>query len=528
MVDAFVKDVFQTGFSVGGVDPKRVFAAQYLVNSRVIIPPVAHILSDFRPISATAQDQARLGVAPETSKVPKFDPLFGPFSEHASIYCGWAQGLEFMRDIKSLELGGVKLAPNWVEQWLKTAKAARHQANGLFAQAHHNSTKAQRLLWRARRVQNCLAHIVPLLPKLKPGFEQDFWQTLIDDIGKLGAPTDSLWAQLMNGFDPLSARAIWYRSITLLAVETALPGFLQRELLVKARDQIAASVQSDGMFLGGSVIATLSAGADLCMLTRNLELDSVTSKVRGALASLCLSDGGLVSFGEVVSCHRELLAAVLGPDRPVVTSIMPKSGIVSAGLNKTKVWLKAPTDGRTFGAALEIEADGHSLFTNGPGQHSAIRLNAAASVSTTHCKRRDEENQLILQTSAEIIVHNHPYTHMRQIRISNGGRIIEGEDILRGSSPASPIIVTAIWFVLPQTCHVTMSRDGQSALIVTSQQHAWRFRAQGMDISVEIGSETFVEPSFKVGSRIITCRLPEPKSNCNLSVKWRIASEETE
>jgi hypothetical protein len=528
MTDALILESDSQTIAISEIDAKRVFCANYLVGAKVRIPQNCHPLPDFRHPNQEASEQAKQGLAPSSCDQARFNPRLGPFSIEAISASSWAQGLDFMRDIKGIKVGGALLTVAWTQTWLDVQSRKLSQSKGMFWGQDQSSSKTERLIWRARRIQNCLAHVLPILHKLESAAQRAFWPVLLNDIAKLAAPSDGLWKQLTSGFDTLSPRAVWSRSITLLAVEASLPGLLRSDLIAQALDQVTQLIQSDGMFAGGSIIATLSAGADLCMLTRIVSIAPLLDKLRIALASLRRSDGSLVTFGDGLPDYTQLLSSVLGPPPWRSSPILVKSAIGRTQVDQTLVWLRAPVSKRNFGALLEIEARGTPLLGNVGHRVSGIQFRSLATITNSHCKRRDEGNQVIMEATAEVLLEGRNYSAMRHIKMSLDGRSIEGEDSVIPSQTSSPSGADSVAFALPMGCRVSISKDKCSVLIVTSKQQAWRFRAEGMDIEVEIGSETAAGHGTERVACVVVCRSSVPYGKGHYSVKWHIVAEDTE
>lgn len=526
----------QALLNIAGIDAKQVFNPRVLDGHLVRIPPHFHPLPDFRPASEAAALAASQGQPPQGSGLARFDPLTGPFSNAGADISAWVQGLDFLRDIKNVASGSTQLSYAWVTQWLDELRRHPDKPPSLFGITQATSSKTERLIWRSRRVLNCLCHILPIASKLKPSTQAAFWQALMNDIAKIAAPTQSLWASLSQGFDPLSPRAIWLRAVAILGVESAFPGYLRPELLDTAVDSLKGSIQRDGLIAGGSIIATLSAGADLCMLTRIAAIEPLLATLRAALASLRHSDGRLVTFGAGAADYIQLLNAVLGPGDWKAATLFMESGIARMSAQRTTVWMRAPQSNRAWGAACEIEADNFSLVTSFESEPSALIFTAKAQVKQGKCRRRDEPDQFVLEANAALTLSGKPFVCVRQIRITKDGKKIEGEDFFRPETArqdtghhdvgAQEVGVLKICFGIADSSACFLSRDRQSVLIVTSQQHAWRFRVQGMDIGIEMGSEQGEKNVQPSKNRMIVCRYPSPMPKNDFTASWQLVPED--
>jgi hypothetical protein len=515
---------------VGNIDIKRVFRDTNIHQGQVRIPSAFHPLPDFRPASEAALADAMEGIAPNIGVVSRFDPSRGPFSDPNVKRTLWAQSLEFLRDINSVQHGKTELLGAWLQTWLAEAAQLNEPAVGFFAATQNDSTKTDRLIWRSRRILNCLSHALPNLDGFDAKVRHAFWAAIVDDIAKIGAPSDSLWSILKDGFNPLSPRAIWLRAVALLGVEAAFPNFILSDLVETSVEQVKASIQNDGLMQGGAIVGSLSAGADLCMLARIPAVEPVLHEIRTALASLRHRDGTLVTFGTGAVDYTKLLNAVIGPGDWKASALYLESGIARGSTSTVCVWMKSPLAGQNWGAICEIEVAGGALLTSAQAGRSAIKFTSPITVVQSRSKRRDEEQHLILESSSTFQVSGQltgrSYTSLRQIRIARSGSTIEGEDIVRASSINQPIVVKEIWFAIPHDCTCYLSKDRQSVLIVTTQQQAWRFRVQGLDISVEMGSDT-TQRKHRLGGRVfVICRCSDAEPKNDFRATWQFVLED--
>jgi uncharacterized heparinase superfamily protein len=526
----------QAWLAIAGADAKQVFDARVRDGQLVRVPSQFHALPDFRPASEAAALLALQGTPPHGSGLARFDPLKGPFSIVGAQTSAWVQGLDFLRDIKNIASGSTQLTHAWVKHWLDDLGHHPDKSPSLFTKGQGSSGKTERLIWRSRRVLNCLCHVLPIASKLDPSIQTAFWHALMNDIAKIAAPTQTLWASLSEGFDPLSPRAIWLRAVAVLGVEASFPGYLRQELVDNAVDSLKASIQKDGLIAGGSIIGTLSAGADLCMLARIPAIEPLLATLRPALASLRHSDGSLVTFGVGAADYVHLLHAVLGPGDWKPASLFLESGIARMSAQGTTVWMRAPQSHRASGAACEIEVDNFGLLTSFESAPSALVFTSKAQVTQGKCRRRDEPDQLVMEANAVLALSGKTFVCVRQIRITKNGRQIEGEDFLRPETArqengrddvnGQEVGVLKICFGIADSAACFLSRDRQSVLIVTSQQQAWRFRVQGMDIGIEMGSDQVEENVQASKKRMIVCRYPNPMHKNDFKASWQFVSED--
>ena len=514
--------------SVSGMDVSRVFTSHALYGDNIRVPSSFHILPDFRPMSAQARADALHGIAPYTAGGHRFDPLLGPHTNETLWLTPWAQSLDFLRDIRAASIGGTDLSRAWINGWLSAKLRHSEKSKTLFSQNLGVSSKTDRLIWRSRRVLNCLSHVLPVLTTMPSTTRSLFWQTLLDDIAKIGAPTDTVWSSLTDGFHPLSPRAIWLRAIALLGVEAALPGLLQSDLVEKSLVQINASIQNDGLINGGSIVGTLSAGADLCMLGRIPQVEPILHVVRNALASLRHRDGTLVTFGVGAADYAHLLDAVLGPGNSKPSVLLVGSGITRASVDNSVIWLRAPQNDQAWGPLCEIDVAGGSLLTNFGDANSGVLFHGPIAEIQARSRRRDEPDFILLEATGALCVQGKTYSFLRHIKTSLDGSRIEGEDFITSESDVLDGAIKQISFAIPETSACHFSNDKQSVLIVTSKQQAWRFRIQGMDIPIEIASVTPQRNAPLVERFVIICRRSDAPNRSDFRATWQLVLEDLE
>ncbi len=512
--------------SIASIEPQRVFCDAHIHRGMVQVPSDFHVLPDFRPVSRNAAEDARSGIAPLSAGADGFDPRLGPFSQPRIAVSTWAQSLDFLRDISTVSLDNSKLSPMWITGWLNHLAQHREKSAPLIPTAQSISMKANRLLWRSRRVLNCLAHVLPIIDTFESEIASRFWQVLLSDIAKLAAPTDTFWASIKEGLDPLSPRTSWSRAVAICGVEAAFPGLLRAVLIDKALDNIRSLVQTDGLMREGSIIGTVSAAADLSMMTRLPAIEPILQSLRLALASLRRADNSLVTFGAGASEYGQLLTAVLGPETWRPTTVFSGSGIARATAGRTTVWLRACQPNGNWGALCEIEAGGSALLTNFSTIKSGLNLAVEAQATHTRIKRRDEPEMLILDASAELKLSSETFTVQRQIRIAQSGNVVEGEDSFSSTAHAQHIGVKQLCFALAETCVCHASKDGRSVLIVTSGQQAWRFRSEGMDIRIEIGSGPSGSHASLPLRQFLVCRSLSAQHGIEFRARWQLSLED--
>jgi hypothetical protein len=514
--------------SIQGMKLSQVFTETALDNGRIRVPPTYFVLPDFRPKSDRASLEAREGWAPEGTDLANFDALLGPFSLEGTEMVSWAQSLEFMRDIKGVSVGATQLSHSWIKTWLQWQRNEAAKPQVWFTARNPTGTKTDRLVVRSRRILNCLSHVLPLVPSFDQKDQATFWTQLFQDVVELASATIVSWRNLKEVFHPFSARALWSRSVAILGVEAAFPGYLRSELVAESCDAIKAAIQSDGLVNGGSIVGTLAAGADLLMLGSIAEIHATLAKIQCALVELRHSDGTLVTFGRGSAQHRKLLLAVVDSDERKPAGLLQGSGIGRITHQKTTVWLRAAQSASTWGAACEIEVNGASLVTCSANYPSAVALNGPVFASGARCKRRDEPDCTMLETHATLKLLGQCYSSVRQVRINFSGAQITGEDLIRPEKKIRRKGITEIYFGIPSTYRCNISKDRLSVLIVTSQQQAWRFRVSGMDFLIEIRSAHETQQGHSNAQHLIVCKSKEDQNCGEFRAFWQFALEEIE
>ncbi len=467
-------------------DAGRVISSAYLSSGNIVLSDAWRDnigrLIDCRKASSAVGEQAQSGIAPKIANLTQFDPVLGPFSRPEAAHSAWAQSLDFLRDLGGVESSGIGLREAWLVTWCHSAIPKPNMlASFKTAQNIDAGTKTDRLIWRSKRVVNCMLYVLPMSDKLDDTTATKFWQNFLDDIIKLAAPTDTLWQSLKAGFHPLSPRALWLRAIAIACLDVVFPGLLLSEVTKKAIEHINGAIETDGTMAGGSIMATLSAAADLAMIAALPAISTTYTRTCQALITMRHDSGTLVMLGEGDGEYRELLDAIIGhrPKR-ARSPVLSKIGIAFAALGSTNVWLRVPVDGSNWAGLCDLEIDAAAVLTNQVHTKSGISSNVPMQVVSARSKRRDERDVVILEASAIVRIANADFNLCRELRLSHEGHRIACEDIMTCQSSPSCQPKLKVCFALPYNCQLSLAKDGCSALILLENKIAWRLRADSM------------------------------------------------
>lgn len=347
------------------------------------------------------------------------------------------------------------------------------------------SNRSDIMVWRARRVINWLSHLLPIAPSFSHSLQRKIGDHLLADIARLLEPERRLWDSIVTAWEPLSRRARWTRAVGVLAVESAAPGLVQPSACRDALEVMNELVAADGMFADGSPIGTLSAAADLAMLRRVTATEPLRQRMRQALVTLRRSDGVLVTFSKLRG-FSGLLEEVLGPEEGRRSTILKTGHIGMLEAGPTRIWMRAPSGASDTGPICEIESHGVELLGSSPNGTSALTFGAKQTMIDPQIRRRDEAEKSQLEAKISFDLDGQRHSCIRTMTLSHDGRHVTGEDALfagpTGTQSSRPQLV----FDLGLGSHVAPSRDGESLLIRSSAQHAWRFRSTSESADVRI------------------------------------------
>lgn len=448
-----------------------------------IVPRQWYALPDFRLSLQNEGLDLLHGRTPIRFGLGNFEPFLGPFSIPMATTHSWAASFEFLRDLSPSYGDLVPVLELWLEQWFTRQSDKPQTGLAKWKTTTKGPGRSDILIFRGRRILNWLAHLLPMLHAFSPNLQARIWHALLADVGRLIEPDRGLLANLRGG-EPLSRWAVWTRASAVLGVSGSAPGLLRQATVAEALDRVEELISPDGMFADGTPLATLSAAADLAMLTRVIEVEPVNQRVRQALATLQREDGSLVTFNEQRG-YGGLVESVLGPGRWKRSSILKTGniGVIEAG--SSLLWMKTPTGPSETGPICEIEANGCELFSCNPSGLSALMFDRSVAMSNPQIRRRDEEGLALLEGKSTFEVDGHRHSCIRTVTIRHDGKHIHGEDALFAGASGARVQVLGLQFDLGEGCDPVPSRDGESILIRTPLRQTWRFRCSQLDTMIK-------------------------------------------
>jgi uncharacterized heparinase superfamily protein len=442
-----------------------------------------YALPDFRLSVQEVGLELLQGRTPAHTGLGNFDPFQGPFSLPSALSHNWTASFEFLRDLSPSYGDLVPVLELWLDQWFLVQTHEPQSGVAKWKASSIGASRSDLQIWRGRRVINWLAHLLPMMQAFSLKLQTKIWYALFTDIGRLIEPDRGFLAGLARGWEPLSRRAVWTRASAILCVSGSAPGLLRQATSEEALDRVEELIAPDGMFADGSPVGTLSAAADLAMLTRVVESEPVNKRVRQALVTLQRANGSLVTFNKQHG-YGGLVESVLGPGHWRRSSILKtgRIGLIEAG--STRLWLRAPQGSSDTGPICEIEAHGVELVSNSPLGLSAMLFEQSVSMFDSQIRRRDEDGKALLEGKAAFDVDGQRHSCIRTVTIRQDGKHVCGEDALFSSGSGARVQVVGLQFDLGEDCSPVPSRDGESILIRTPAQQTWRFRCAGFDIQL--------------------------------------------
>ena len=439
-------------------------------------------LPDFRLSVQEVGLELLQGRTPVHTGLGNFDPFLGPFSIPSAMNQCWTASFEFLRDLSPSYGDLIPILELWLDQWFIRQTLEPQSGLAKWKTMTKGPGRSDILIWRARRILNWLAHLLPMLNAFSPTLQARIWHALLADIGRLIEPDRGLLASLRGG-EPLSRRAVWTRASAVLGVSGSAPGLLREATVAEALDRVEELIAPDGMFSDGTPLGTLSAAADLAMLTRVIEVEPVNQRVRQALATLQRENGSLVTFNKQRG-YGGSVESVLGPGHWRRSSILKtgRIGLIEAG--STRLWLRAPQGSSDTGPICEIEAHGVELVSCSQLGLSAMLFEQSVSMFDSQIRRRDEDGKALLEGKAAFDMDGQRHSCVRTVTIRQDGKHVCGEDALFSSGSGARVQVVGLQFDLGEGCSPVPSRDGESILIRTPAQQTWRFRFAGFDIQI--------------------------------------------
>ncbi len=490
-----------------------------------LAPRQWHPLPDFRPSVQEEGLELLQGKTPARTGLGNFDAVSGPFSIPAARGQSWAVSFEFLRDLSPSYGDLVPILELWLDQWFRRQTQEPQSGLAKWKAGSQGPSRSEALIWRGRRVINWLAHLLPMLPAFSPNLQVKIWQGLLVDIGRLVEPNRGFLASLAGGWEPLSRRALWTRAAALLGVSSSAPALLRPSTVAEALDQVEELIAPDGMFADGSPLGTLSAAADLAMLTRVVEVEAISQRVKQALATLQRSDGSLVTFSKQRG-YGGLAESVLGPGRWRRSSVLKTGhvGLIEAG--SLRVWTRAPIGPSEVGPICEVEANGLELITNGPSGLSGLMFDRLVDLIDPQIRRRDQDGQALVEAKTSFEVDGHRHNCIRTMTVKHEGRLIQGEEALFAGNSGARVQVRNLLFNLGEGCQAVQSRDGESILIRTPARQAWRFRCPGFDPEIK-EANVELSPGLSQNRRHqLICRVKGSDAGKDLIIRWDLQLED--
>lgn len=508
-----------------GHELRGLFETGTFLDDGTLGPRQWHPLPDFRPSVHAEGLELLQGRTPTRTGLGNFDPVLGPFSISAAMSQSWAASFEFLRDLSPSYGDLVPILELWLDQWFLRRTHEPQTGLAIWKAAGNSPNRSDALIWRGRRVINWLAHLLPLLPAFSPNMQAKIWHSLLSDIGRLIEPDRGFLAGLAGGWEPLSRRATWTRAAALLGVSGSAPALLRQATVSEALDQAEELIAPDGMFADGSPLGTLSAAADLAMLTRVVEVEPIVQRVRQALATLQRADGSLVTFTKQLG-FGGLVESVLGPGRWRRSSVLKTGhiGLIEAGT--VRLWLRAPIGTSEVGPIAEFEAQGSAIISNGPSGLSALLFDRPVGMTDVQIRRRDENGHALLEAKVSFEVEGQRHSCVRTMTISHDGRHIGGEEALFAGANGARVHVRALLFDLGEGCRAAQSRDGESVLIRTPARQAWRFRCPGFDVEIKEASMELSSGLSQNRRHQLLCKVRGNDLGKDLIIRWDLQVED--
>ncbi len=485
-----------------------------------------HPLPDFRPSVLEEGLDLLQGRTPASTGLGNFDPFLGPFSLPSAFSHRWTASFEFLRDLSPAYGDLVPILELWLDQWF--IRQTQESLSGLakWKAASIGPSRSDIQIWRGRRVINWLAHILPMMQAFSAKLQTRIWFELLTDIARLIEPDRGFLAGLAKGWDPLSRRAAWTRATAILGVSGSAPGLLRQATFEEALDRVEELIAPDGMFADGSPLGTLSAAADLAMLTRVVEAEPISQRVRQALVTLQRANGSLVTFNSQRG-YGGLVESVLGPGSWRRSSILKTGhiGLIEAG--STRLWLRAPQGLSDTGPICEVEAQGAELVSCSPLGLSAMILERAVAMSDAQIRRRDEDGQALLEGKATFEVDGQRHSCIRTVTIRQDGRQMHGEDALFSGASGARVRVVGLQFDLGEGCSPVPSRDGESILIRTPARQAWRFRCPGFDTQINQSNVDLSSGLSQNRRQQLVCKRRATDTSTDIIMRWDLQLEDS-
>ena len=474
----------------------------------------------------------RMGRVPDAPSLPVRDPWPG----------NPARGARLLRD--ELELAGAvrRLAPGgWGDTaghellrahahgftWLRDLRAlgtdaARARARALVADwiaAPHLERLAHRPDVAGARIAAWLGHYDFFAASADDGFRSRMMARLVADARMLAAslPSEEPDARALTALKGLIAAAV------------ALPdhaAFLTRTLRFLPQE-IARQVLPDGCHAERSPVAHLAALQDLTEIRTLMQaaqaqppaaLTSAIERMAPALRALRHGDGGLALFNGAKEEHAALIDLVLiqagrggrapaglteggfhrlqagrsvlvvdcGAPPPPGLDRMAHAGTLSLELSVGKERLvvncgAAPAAGAAWRDATRASA-AHSTLVIADTSSSELRATGLGRHPAQVDVQRQEANGAHwLEASHDGYKATFGAVHRRRLYMAESGEDIRGEDAVEAPTPQG----YAVRFHLHPSVTAAMQGDVEGVLLRLPGGSAWRFKAEGAQVSLE-------------------------------------------
>lgn len=508
-----------------GHELRGLFEPGVFLEDGSLVPRQWHPLPDFRPSIQEEGLDLLQGRTPARTGLGNFDPFLGPFSIPSATSQSWAASFEFLRDLSPSYGDLVPILELWLDQWFIRQAQEPQSSLAKWKATRSGPSRSEVVVWCGRRVINWLAHLLPMAQGFSANLQSKIWRALLADIGSLVRPDRGLMASLTPGWEPLNRRAVWTRASALVSVAGSLPGLLRQATFDEALERLEELIAADGMFADGSPLGTLSAAADLAMMTRVIEVEPIKERIRTALATLQRSDGSLVTFSKQRG-YGGLVESVLGPGGRRRASILKTGqiGFIEAG--GVRLWLRAPKGQSEAGPAFEMEAGGAELISCSPSGISALIFDREVTIVEQQIRRRDEDGQALLEAKSRFEVKGQRYDCVRTVKVRDNGKLVHGEDALFRGVNGARLGLHGLMFDFNDGCSLVPSRDGESILIRTFSRQAWRLRCPGFHADIKHDKDTDHLNLSQYRRQNLLFRPKTDNAGKDIIIRWDLQFEE--
>ncbi|GIU66787.1 hypothetical protein [Candidatus Phycosocius spiralis] len=505
-----------------GQEWRNMVKAAWKRDEELVIPAHWYRLTDIRPANREEGEALARGLAPVRAGLGNFDPVKGPFHVPASFNTAWAVSFEFLRDLSTLEDHFVPIVETWLPHWFENHPNATPNALSRLTLDMVGLSNNEHIICRGRRVLNWLAHLLPISHQLTPASQARIWAFFLADVRCLCSDGRGFLSQLRSAFVPTNRRVLWMRACAILGVQACAPGMLAQDVVDGAVGCIDELICPDGMFADGSILGTLSATADLAMLTKIEAIEPIFQRAAQAIATLTRGDGSLVTFGNQHG-FRGLVEAILGSHDWRRSTILKTGSIGFLEIGDLRIWTRGCSSPGYHGPLIEVEWQGQILFTTGDEYGSALRFDCPAHLSKPQCRRRDEDDNVTLEVSCRVDVAGQHYTCIRTITVSADHNLIKVQDLLFPEAGGGIPQRVYGYFLLGQNCQTVICKDGQSALIQLPSGVTWRLRTCSLQIIAE-GLSNYSKGG--ISQHLLMCLLGDQSSRREIDMRWELQLED--